>query len=320
MPDTSILASYNRVWDSPMRSIVPRSSFDRLEELHLNGCALEWGTILLLEPHLPSLKLLQLSGNRLKSLNALPTSNLDSSTSIFPSLETLFLESNDLTSLRCTLLHLEAFKSLSSLHLSNNLITLSEEVSVVSNIEHLTIRNNSLKAFLEIERLVQCCPRVFSIGIGLIDLRQEDVQPSAFLSAAISSSTPPIKVEEGRHMIIALYPSLSMLDGTTVSAWERKEAELWYLRKANTVDGRGWNSWQRLCDVLGKPERVDVPSTSIKSRLIGEHDLSSSISRVPANPTAFQRSTFHSNPTQPSKFKSYHRHHYALYVSRSSAP
>lgn len=192
-------------WTVDEADSATRSGFERLKVLVLNDTNITWQEACSLSAYLPELRELYLNSNGIE------TFHLTSEYSPFPKLHTLSLDGN-------------AVKDWSEV---------AEVGRALPNLQKLHLCQNQLR---EIERKnVSMFPMLKSLLVGdnaLSDWRSVDTL-DAFpeLVEARLSGNPLAENASARHEIIARVARLTMLNGSMVTAAERKDSEIRYLRR-----------------------------------------------------------------------------------------
>ncbi|RMZ79222.1 hypothetical protein DV738_g3466, partial [Chaetothyriales sp. CBS 135597] len=182
-------------------------AFARVQELQLNES--------LLTPD--QLKTLSLSSNELDGFD---TTN---SSSVFPTVTSLILDNNHLSSLAALPSILKHFPSLTSLSLRSNRISslttaASPDPITFPTITHLTLSSNLIPDFLTISSLPTLFPNLISLGVS-----------SNPFTTTLPASAP---ADTSYYLTLARIPSLQILNYTTITARDRTEGEIYYLSVA----------------------------------------------------------------------------------------
>ncbi|KAI8060555.1 hypothetical protein BC940DRAFT_350534 [Gongronella butleri] len=211
-----------------------RSSFSHLRTLVLCGTRITWDQVVALQPFVPQLEDLQLSGNQLATLT--PLHHL-------PHLQCLNLEHNNLTDWH----QVNALTTLPRLHtlfLNNNQLTSIELLpDTFREIVFLRVDHNQLTEWHHIDQL-DALPQ-------LNRLRCHD--------NPVSKGLP---LEEAMAQVVGRVHGLTTLNGNTISPKERVDLERFYL-KVCTRDGQTHDEikkkhprYSALCRVHGEPDLV----------------------------------------------------------------
>ena len=216
------------------------SPFELVEELHLNECLLKPTQILqLLSPSVktifPSLKTLWLSQNELTSFRA-GSSNLG-----LDSVTTLILENNKFTSLDPLQLILTHFPNTTHLSLQGNLIsaigaTISR--SHHPNVTFLNIGDNGISDFTFIDTLPTVFPNLTSLRISRNPLYDQNNLPPSTTATPTEPSKPAQPSDSSYYLTLARLPNLKTLNYTNITTRDREEGEIYYLSVAEKRIGQ----------------------------------------------------------------------------------
>ncbi|KAH8117073.1 RNI-like protein [Phellopilus nigrolimitatus] len=221
-------------------------AFLGLEELRVNQTMVVWPEVILLISAMPNLRYLEIGYNNLKSLGG-ATQNL----SFVTKLETMNFDGNSLEDWTDVMISSSAFTSLDRIILTSNQIVhipRPAPQASISNIKHIGLHNNLLSNWYDIDALDAWLPNLQTLNIG-----------GNPLGLLLSGS------KDFRQQAIARLPSLTSLNGTSVSPKERSDCEIYYLShvsRSNLVSDEERSKehprWQELCRKHGAPENAKI--------------------------------------------------------------
>ena len=156
--------------------------------------------------------------------------------------------------------------SLRSLDLSFNDINewnILEAVSQFSELRELCLEGNSLGK----ERLTISFPYITSLNLASSSLSSNSILHSIFscfpalvdVEIRRNGWYDSSEVENARGTLIALFPQITILNGTIVSAEERKEEELVYLNRmlSKVAEALGMPNYQALSQIEQMKEQME---------------------------------------------------------------
>ena len=207
--------------------------------LVLNNVNISWNFVLDLEPFFPNLTDLHLGWNRIEVL----TPNLDP-TKTFRKLKHLNLEHNQLSSWSC-LDSISRLESLTTLVLNDNTIQgiVACGPEVFSNLTTLNLSDNKIQTWMEIHHL-NSFPRLVELRI-----RNNPVLGLVTQHAGVGANLKGLE----HYILVSRVEKLAVLNGSTITAPGRVEAERYYMAEM----GR---DFARLCfedDVKGQGKITD---------------------------------------------------------------
>ncbi|SPO21495.1 related to PAC2 - microtubule effector required for tubulin heterodimer formation [Ustilago trichophora] len=209
--------------------------FEKLQDLRLDGTLMGWEEVRRLAPALIGLRHLQLGSNGIESLRSEGEQEKDA---ILPSLTSLSLEDNALSTWPDLIGTLSPLPALESLNLNHNLLT-SIPAPPPSAIPHPTLdklcelhlRGNHLDSWISLENISSWLGHSTSLtslhisSLPLNDYDDEEThQPQA--ATAEEGLLGRYEYRDFRAITIARLPSLLILDKTEITPKERKDAEL----------------------------------------------------------------------------------------------
>lgn len=209
------------------------SPFKSIAELHLSECLLKPDQILHLlsssgKPLFPSLKTLWLSRNELSSFHT------NHSALRFNSITTLYLENNRFSALEPLSTIFTHFSNTTHLSLQGNLITsISTHLSTLHfpSVVFLNIADNHISTFAFIDALPSLFPNLTSLRISKNPL-YDQANTSTANSTASDPSQSKIPSDSTYYLTLARIPSLKVLNYTTITSRDREEGEIYYLSVA----------------------------------------------------------------------------------------
>lgn len=240
------------------------AAFRDVYELQLNTTLATWDDMQHIIRYMPALRAIEIGYNRIQSLStgrdvAAPPSH--------PRLEEINLDSNSLSSWPDICEALRPYTALQRLVLTSNAINSIGPIpeptdSPLVHLKHLSLSYNRLDSWRDIDHLSGWCPAIESLTL-----------------------TGNPFVEDGEHghnarpFPIAKIPTLTVLDGASVSAKERTDSELFYLSWVNKhgppdEEARSWEHprWIALCEKHGRPDAAPSaaqhPQDTLSSRLV----------------------------------------------------
>ncbi|KIO34311.1 hypothetical protein M407DRAFT_127339 [Tulasnella calospora MUT 4182] len=247
--------------------------FNTLEELRLNNCFISEDEIWTLGVLFPGLTSLEVGYNRLNSLNP------PAGASIFQKLSTVNLATNDIEDWAIAVRAVRTMVGLRHLILSDNKIgdvpwpTSADLSRGPSLLRTISLASNRMRSWSSLDALAAWFPYLEGF-YG---------QENPYLEAQ------PGTLECARQLTIARFPSLITCDGSPISPYERKDAELFYLtfivKTVSNPDERAslHPQWPVLCAKHGAPVEAEVAlrPENLGSRIIelGVHRLSEPPSR-----------------------------------------
>ncbi|SPO22304.1 related to PAC2 - microtubule effector required for tubulin heterodimer formation [Ustilago trichophora] len=207
----------------------------RLQDLRLDGTLMGWEEVRRLSPALTGLKHLQLGSNGIESLGSGGEVETDA---ILPSLTSLSLEDNALSSWPELITALSHLSALESLNLNHNLLT-SIPASPASTTPHSTLpklhelhlRGNHLDTWTSLENISSWLGHstsLTSLHISTLPLNDYDDEETRHPQAAAAKEglLGRYDYRDFRAVTIARIPSLLILDKTEITPKERRDAEL----------------------------------------------------------------------------------------------
>ncbi|KAG9446329.1 hypothetical protein H6P81_012457 [Aristolochia fimbriata] len=196
--------------------------------LVLNGCDITWQQVEILERSLPAIEELHLMANKLKTIKSEPSSGAGTYVQGFEHLRLLNLEGNYIESW-AEIVKLSQLKSLEELHLNKNNLkhiyypdSLSPgSISCCELEKKCIIPFHSLRCLLLGGNNIEDLESVDSLNLfpSLMDIRLSDNPVSDPGSGGIP-----------RFVLVARLGKVQILNGSEVSARERKESEIRYVR------------------------------------------------------------------------------------------
>ncbi|KAI9711620.1 MAG: hypothetical protein M1812_007143 [Candelaria pacifica] len=212
---------FNRLVSNGLSAVqngMPGGTFDRIKELSLNETLLTWEEIDLVASLFPSLATLSLSSNE---LTRLATHQIPSS------ITTMNLERNGFTSISA-LLPLASLPNLQHLYLRHNYIASihdnkdkirNADVGFPRSLLHIDLSYNAVQSWEFIDGLQDAFPGLAALIIGhnpLFDIESIDDKKSQGM-------------DEGYMLTIARLGNLKSLNFSNVTPQERGNAEMYYL-------------------------------------------------------------------------------------------
>ncbi|RKO87465.1 hypothetical protein BDK51DRAFT_15975 [Blyttiomyces helicus] len=256
----SLRLAHNRL--QPSNGSIPASvlagAFTGLAGLSLLGTRMPWADIELIAIAMPSLAQIHFGSNGLASFDSAATPRPPASppphVTGFPSLHTLNLDQNSFTSWS-EIARLSRLPQLRTLILSNNALTSISPPATPSDFAHLTSLNISSNAISSWE-----CIHALNSFPSLIELRARS-------NPIISNMSPP----DAAIDLIARLGNLTTLDGSTITARYRLDAELLYLsrcaRAVPSVDPSHHPRFAALVAIHGPPPTSDAPDALPPGRI-----------------------------------------------------
>ncbi|QRW16474.1 damaged DNA binding protein [Rhizoctonia solani] len=191
------------------------ANFPKLTHLRLNSTMITWAQACEVLVYLPELEDLQLGYNQLENLE--PSSRINTSEGL-PCLNTLNLDFNRLSDWVSIMAACSMVPQLHNLMIPSNIIATIPRRTVTSvaggptlAIYYLTISDNPISRWRDVDALVTWLPELRELGISLEPL---------------ASGVPPGAT---RNFVVARLPALVKLNGTEITERERTDAELFYL-------------------------------------------------------------------------------------------
>ncbi|KAL0946805.1 hypothetical protein HGRIS_012976 [Hohenbuehelia grisea] len=187
-------------------------SFLNLEVLQLNDTWVTWSEMQTVTAYMPKLNSVELGYNHLRLQY---TEDMPSPPQRAP-IQTLNMEGNGLMSWTSICQSVTEYSSLQRLILGSNEINSipppDNSKLVLTGLQHLTLRDNRLQAWKDVDALACWCPELQSLALGGNPLLADrDATNNA------------------RALVIVRMPSLGTLDGVQISSKERLDSELFYL-------------------------------------------------------------------------------------------
>jgi len=217
--------SYNLL---PLASLSSADKMDSLMHLiigHMLYCGLRWHDVVDLAFYLPKLSVLQIHNNDLTSISPLPQT-------VFTSLIELDLDGNSLVSW-ADVQHLSELPKLAHLRLNGNKLTdISPVKGSFLQLKTLQLSGNSISTWESVGMLDI---------LNLTELRMRNNPVNSYCKDE----------ETARQLIIARVSSLTSLNGTQITATERKWAEIDYLKAYGQL-------WLELGKIENAGEKEDV--------------------------------------------------------------
>ncbi|WOO83040.1 Tubulin-specific chaperone E [Vanrija pseudolonga] len=241
-----------------------RQVFGNITELHLGNAALSWAEALDIASVFPNLEVLFLNDNAL--LSSLERRADQDVAACLPKLKTLSLDNcplGDWAAIGAELVHLP---SLEALNLSG--VPVSTIPSPTSppfiHLTRLVMSDSRLAAWRDIDELNQ-----WTSG-KLEHLRISFVPRDPAASPVLISGDARVD----RSFLIAKLSSLTTLNGSQITYFERTDAELYYLHAVDRIDGpkSEWGQYDDLQRKHGQAEKLaPVKPTNLKSKMMNIH-------------------------------------------------
>lgn len=260
-----------------------------LKHLDLSGnLFVDWAEIIRLCRQVPSLHSLVLNGNRVSTCSeadmagcgvvdlslqdtAVAVEDLKMLAPVFPRLESLNLARNQLSDLDPISPALDLFPRLRSVDLSYNGLTQVPSL----NVSEINVSSNAINTLSADTSLPRCT--ALNLGYNLIDSWEPidkalSVAPN--LSALRVNGNPFFESQTDAHIFaLGRVGQITKLNGTTISAQERNEAELYFMSQVakNKINyNTESNRWSQLCATHGPPAIASTTDShnTIKNKII----------------------------------------------------
>ncbi|PKA65949.1 hypothetical protein AXF42_Ash010358 [Apostasia shenzhenica] len=214
--------------DNLMETDIPElTSLKSIQILVLNHCSIAWEKVEILEKCLLSIEELHLTGNKIRMTMPVPSGPSITHVPGFDSLRLLNLDDNCI-SLWDEVLHLSRLRSLEQLHLNKNML---KKVSYPTNHPLVSTQDRCCIAFEKLQCLLLGSNEIndlasvdsFNLFPSLVDVRLSE-NPIA----------DPAKGGLPRFVLIARLAKVKTLNGSEISARERNESEIRYVRLVMT--------------------------------------------------------------------------------------
>lgn len=197
---------------------IQSQSFSNLKDLRADGTLISWQEMCQIGLHMPSLESLQVGENCLNNFECNPTDQA----SPFPQLKQINLSNNQISNWPEILAALEICPKIERIILSDNDITsippsphYSGNQGKVRKIQHISLNNNALQSWTDLENLDSWCSGLQSLSIT--------AERCPFLAS--------LDPRDIRPLIVARLPHLDTLNHAAISQTERRDAELYYLSR-----------------------------------------------------------------------------------------
>ncbi|KAK7040916.1 hypothetical protein VNI00_009512 [Paramarasmius palmivorus] len=237
----------------PQRSV---TAFLNLLELELNGTLTTWSEFQNITAFMPRLRAVEMGYNRLIRLT--------SSNSHQSSIQTLNLDTNDLSDWNNLCDTLKSFPHLEQIIVASNRIASiprpADSEAILRGLTGLFISSNSIESWKDIDALNFWCPSLQALSIA---------------GNPIVDNAPDSRYS--RQITIARIPTLTMLDFTAITTRERTDSELLYLSHiSQTFDfesealeklNEEHPQWNALCQKHGVPDRARNRRSEQKEKL-----------------------------------------------------
>lgn len=231
----TLLLQFNRLQSPPHP--IPASWVQRMghiQDLRLDGTLIQWHEVLRLAPALFGLKHLQLGSNGLASLDSphgeagVPEGK---AAAVLPSLTSLSLEDNQLSSWSKLVSALAPLPSLESLVLNHNHLSLIPPASTssprLSRLKELHLQDNKLESWSSLEHISQWLGHERGLeALHISSIQEKDEGLSVPSKSGEGCLLDRYEYRDFRAITIARLPHLKVLDRTEVTAKELKDAEL----------------------------------------------------------------------------------------------
>ena len=226
----TLLLQFNRLQAPPEQ--VPESWRTRLshvQDLRLDGALISWEEVMRLAPALSGLRHLQLGSNQITALNKQDRDEVGAA--LLPSLTSLSLEDNHISSWPDLIAALGCLASLESLNLNRNRIatipTAPASAPKLPRLRELHLRSNQLDSWSSLEHIVQWLGHEDGLSALHISTVLDEGDPSSSPGAAAAGGLlGRYEYRDFRAIAIARLPSLTVLDKTEITPKQRRDAEL----------------------------------------------------------------------------------------------
>lgn len=246
----------------PSKMNVMESSFLRLTELQMNGTLVTWREMQIITAFMPQLRLVEMGYNQIDNLSSDPDKPLSNS-----SIQVLNLDNNLCSDWIQICSSLQAYRLLGRVILTSNGIRVipfpNPTHMQLYGIKHLSLSSNFLSEWTDIDAVSLWFPALETLSLSGNPL-MGDAHPPLFTS--LESTSPSHSLDlRSRPFVIARIPSLLTLDGTSISARERTDSELFYLSQvlesgAASQEERCqmFRQWDALCKKHGTPDEIST--------------------------------------------------------------
>ncbi|KAF5330813.1 hypothetical protein D9619_005494 [Psilocybe cf. subviscida] len=235
----------NRLQMPVISDLLP-NAFRTVTEIQLNDTLMTWTDMRTITAFMPHLQVIEMGYNRLTRLagDKPPTTFMNTT------VQFINLDSNYLSEWTHLCTSLKSFQSLARVVLASNFIEAipipNDDSNFLPGLKYLSLSDNRLSEWGAIDALARWCPSLESMVI---------------------KGNPLVAGDESgkrtRPLVVARIPSLTTLDGASISSRERTDSELFYISSimhagvaSDEVRSQQHPRWTELCAKYGRPDEV----------------------------------------------------------------